>query len=325
MSRTGLAALLLLVLATAAPAQDPYRVILYPRYYWYGDELHGAADLVRAQGQFLMDMERTKLLQQELKQKKLETRRKELEHWAWERKFMALTYEDQKILSHDIEVRRVVRDARPGEIYSGDALNTLVTELLKPASQTAPGGSMPVDPDMLAHINVTGVVGNAGLLKAGRVVWPLLIAARPTLTDQRTAIDADLATARASVLKGETVDPFLIVALRKKVSTLENQLSAEVRGGGDDGDWSPGQYVAARRSLKELREALAVLERPDASYYLSPLKGGTVAEVVQHMEGNGLHFAPATIGDERFYTAMYYALRKELERVGGVPQRPESQ
>ena len=322
MNRLSLAALLLLVPAAAAPAQtyeDPYKVIIAPRNYWYGSPV---ADVIRAQGQFLIDVQQVNLMQQQVKREKLVTRRKELEHWAWERKFIPLAFEEQKELSHRIEVRRIVKDARPAEIYSGAALNALRDELLRPEAQSAGAVSTPVQAEWLDHIHVTGVVGNAGLLKANKIAWPLMIAGRPELAADRLAIEGDLADAKAAVLRGETADPMLLIALRNKVDGLQARLASEVRGGGDERDWSPGQYVAARRSLNELKESLPILERPDAAYYLNPLKGNTVAEVMDHMKSNGVKFAAATIGDERFYTALYYAMREELARVGGVPQEP---
>src|SRR5579884_865032 len=116
----------LLALASAAAAQsspgvDPY-VAAAPRYYWgYNDPLTGYANLLTAQGQFLQDIQRTKLLAEDVKQKKFETRRKQLEAWDWERKFIPRALEEHRKLAHEAEVRRNVENPPLAEIYSGNA------------------------------------------------------------------------------------------------------------------------------------------------------------------------------------------------------------
>ena len=318
----------LLFLAGAVQAQgpeDPYKVYVPAGgapYWGYYYQPSPVADTIRAQGEFLMDIQRVNLMQQQVKREKLVTRRLELEHWAWERKFIPRAYEEQKELSHDMEIRRVVKDARPAEIYSGAALNTIVKELLQMSDRLSQGDSVPVEQEWLAHVHINSGNGNSGLLKADKVSWPLLVLGRPDLADDRHEIEHLLNDAKTAVVaRGETPATELI-ALRRKVDSLEGRLKSEVRQGGAE-DWRPGQYVAALRSLNELKDSLAILERPDAATYLNPLKGRTVAELVQFMKSNGLSFAPATWGDERFYSALYYAMRDELKRSGGVPEPKE--
>jgi hypothetical protein len=57
------------------------------------------------------------------------------------------------------------------------------------------------------------------------------------------------------------------------------------------------------------------LEQPDAAYYLNPLQGRTVAELVDYMKKNGIRFAPATNGCERFYVSLHRALASEVTRL----------
>ena len=61
-----------------------------------------------------------------------------------------------------------------------------------------------------------------------------------------------------------------------------------------------------------------MLERPDAAYYLTPLQGRTVAELVAHMKKNGVRFAAATVGCERYYVALHRALADEVTRLKGL-------
>jgi hypothetical protein len=317
----------LLLLAGAARAQspgleDPYKVYIPPAGPYWGYWGSPVADTIRAQGEFLIDIQRVNLMQQQLKREKLVTRKLELEHWAWERKFIPRAFEEQKELSHDMEIRRLVRDARPAEIYSAAALNTFLKELFQISDQLSKGDSTPVEQEWLAHVHVNSGLGNSGLLKADKIAWPLLVLGRPDLADDRTEIEHLLADAKTAVVARNETPAADLIALRRKVDHLEGRLKGEVRQGGYE-DWRPGQYVAALRSLNELKDSLALLEQPDAATYLNPLKGRTVFELVSYMKNNGLTFAPATRGDERFYSALYYALRDELKRAGGVPEPKE--
>jgi hypothetical protein len=319
---------LLLLPAGAAVAQnpgpqDPYKVYVPPTpHYWgYGWGGSRVGDIIRAQGEFLLDVEHAKLLQQQLVREKLTTQKMKLEHWDWEHKFLARVYEERKELAHDVELRRIVRDARPQEIYSGAALNSLLQELNQSFDKLSPPTSGPVEPEWLAHLHVNCANGNSGLLKGDKIAWPLLVLGRSDLADDRAEIERMLNLAKTVAIKGD-VPATQLIELRERVDRLEDRLRDEVRSG-KTANWRPGQYVAALRSLNELKDSLAILERPDAATYLNPLKGKTIAELVAYMRTNGLNFAAATWGDERFYTALYYAMRDELKHAGGVPERKD--
>jgi hypothetical protein len=321
----------LLVLAATAAAQspgDPYRIVIAPRYHYWGyggydagSGLHGAADLLRAQGQFLMDSERTRLLREDVQQKKLETRRKVLEHWAWERRFVAREWELGRQRVKEYEIRRVVEyGPPPAEIYSGAVLNTLLKTLKDNHDSLGKGDSMEVRADWLGHVHVASPAGgNAGLVKNKEVAWPLLVIGRDDLAADRADIERLLAQAKTAVLEGKRPVKY-ILQLRERVDSLAARLRGEIRSGAQENtSMGPAQYVAAIRQFKELKEAAVIMDQPDAGFYLSPLKGNTVAELVVYMTDNHLTFAPATWGDERAYGALYEAMRNEVKRIGAVP------
>jgi hypothetical protein len=324
----------LLVLAATARAQlpgDPYRIVIAPRHYWgygyYESPLHGAADLLRAQGQFLMDSERTRLLREDVQQKKLETRHKVLEHWAWERRFVAREWELGRQRVKEYEIRRVVEyGPPPAEIYSGAVLNTLLKTLKDNRDALGKGDSLEVRADWLPKIHAASPAGgNAGLLKNEEIAWPLLLAGRDDLALDRTEIEHLLAQAKKSVQQGQRPVK-IIIQLRERVDSLTGVLRDEIRSGAQENtSWGPAQYVAAIRQLKELKEAAVIMDQPDAGFYLSPLKGNTVAELVVYMTDNHLTFAPATWGDERAYGALYEAMRNEVKRIGAVPSLSQDQ
>jgi len=208
----------------------------------------------------------------------------------------------------------------PAEIYSGAALNTLLEEMKRDPGRLSPGASAPVEPEWLPHLHATSAqgMGNAGLLKDKEITWPLLLAGRADLLPERTHIEDLLNQSKEAVLHGQR-PVNQVIELRHSVDRLQAELKDEVRTGGDDSAWSPGQYVAANRSLNELKDALTLLESKDAAFYFNPLQGKNVAALVAYMNKNGLIFAPAVSGDERFYSAMYGAMRNEMKSVGLVP------
>ena len=79
MPRTMFAVTALLLVTAAAPAQftDPYRVVVVhrPSYWGYGAALTGAANVIDAQGRFMISQQQAHLMNEEVQQKKLETRR----------------------------------------------------------------------------------------------------------------------------------------------------------------------------------------------------------------------------------------------------------
>jgi hypothetical protein len=321
-----LALLALLVLTAMTPAQspglngDPYRIV-YPHYYWGYGPLTDAGNAIVAQGQFLMDMERTKLLREQVRQEKLVSRKKELEHWAWEREFIPRQYEIQRQRAREHELRRTVNEANQQEIFSGAALNALLKALKDNHKGLLEGQSEDVNAAWLDHVHVASPLGgNAGLLKNkdDKLDWPLLVMVRDDLAEERTQIEAVLAQAKSAVRAGQRPAK-LVDELNRRVDALTGRLRGEVRSGSEDASWSPGQYVAAIRQLKDLKDASVMLDQKNAAEYLNPLKGNTVAALVAYMKDNGLTFAGATWGDERYYSALFEAMRNEAKRIGAVP------
>jgi hypothetical protein len=304
---------------------NPYNsaVVQVPSPYWgysysyfsYGDYLHGAADVIRSQGQFMINKQEANIVREKYQQTKLETRRKEYEQWRWERDFKNQAYEQERKRIREAEIERDRTDPPQTQILAGASLNLLLAEL-KTAPNLSPGRSVPVHPDWLPHIHVTyassGTGGNVGLLKGEQIHWPLLLC-QDDFTPQREAIEKLLSQAKKEAPAGKAGADTLIEA-RRQVKQLEQRVVEELRASRND-LWTPGDFVDAKRSLREFSSALQMLQRSDAAYYLTPLRGRTVADLVQFMSEKGLSFAPATMGRERAYTALRQALAAELTNV----------
>jgi hypothetical protein len=297
---------------------SPYWGYTYWHYpYALGDYLHGAADVIRSQGQLIINKQQANYLHEKYLQEKLTTRRKELEHWVWERELRneANDRERERILQ--AEIKRDQLDPPQTQIFAGSSLNLLLAQL-KQETDLPPGGSVPVHKDWLPHIHVTfvrtGTGGNVGLLKGDHLSWPFLLRMEE-FTPLREKIEQLIGQAKKEALAGAVKIDTLAEA-RRQVATLESRVAEESRANRND-LWSPSDFANAKRSLRELKAALQMLEREDAAFYLTPLQGETVAELVEFMKSKGLNFAPATTGSERFYIALHRALASELTRVRG--------
>ena len=105
--------------------------------------------------------------------------------------------------------------------------------------------------------------------------------------------------------------------LESAVRAAQARLDQEIRAGVGDPDCNPRHQIEALKFLRQVTDATFILEKPDAAYYLAPPEGNTVAELVAYMKKNGLHFAPATVGGERYYVALHRAFADEVTRIKG--------
>src|SRR5437762_12534017 len=99
-------------------------------------------------------------------------------------------------------LRRSRSGATVPEISSGWALNELFDEIMRShAASPLRGPLVPLDPEVVAHINFAGGVssGGGGLLKAGKPLdWPAALA-QDAFKDQRAQVEkgSPVATAQA--------------------------------------------------------------------------------------------------------------------------------
>src|SRR5438105_5862737 len=160
-------------------AQGPGPYATYgPSYQSYGHDpyggyLHGAADVIRAQGQFLIQTQEAYLKYQESRSARIEVIRKQKEQWLWERENMP-TLEDERRRTFSQSVMRAYYDPPLTEIWSGQSLNYLLRRAQLLQGNTR--GDLPLEEELLRNINVTGGKGsgNIGLLRGGKVPWPML-------------------------------------------------------------------------------------------------------------------------------------------------------
>jgi hypothetical protein len=287
----------------------------YP-YYTYPDPLQGAAAVINAQGQLMVNQQQAFIDREKARSMRIQNRRNELEQWLWEREHMP-TAEDERERIANEALRRSRFNADSTEIFSAKALNDLLDDLrrTRPSGEGAPS----VSDDTLAKINVTSGRGNIGLMKNGRLTFPLLLK-RPEFEKETAHLD-HLAQrvykeANEGAIKAQDIED-----MSATVDQLRQKLIGMAKEAGDNAAWDPGMYTSARTFLNQLDDAISVLRQPDAANFLSDKynlkgKGRDIAEVVSFMIGKGLRFAPLTSGGEAEYTALYDALRAYDDQAG---------
>jgi hypothetical protein len=281
--------------------------------YGYGESplggfLRGAADVTNAEGRMLIQIQQARLLKQQVAREKVENRRRIFDNWLYERE-KTPTAEDDRQKDLEIQLRRSLNDPPVGEVWSGQALNTLLTDIQKKLGKDnrtdIQGPPINLDDDTLRHLNVTGFQGkgNPGLLKnEGRLNWPLALRG-PQFKAERELLN-DLAPSVYDQAIAGRVDGTTLESMTNAVKKLSQTLAENIK------DLTPAHYSEARRFLSNFDDALALLRQPGAGDYFTQKapKGKTILDLVQHMSSKGLQFAPATAGDEPAYVAVHRAL-----------------
>jgi hypothetical protein len=314
-------AVLAAAFAAAVPShsfaqEDPYRYLggYGPGSYWgYYLRPNPVAAITDSQGRYLISEGYAKLLREDLLQKKLVTRRQEIEHWVWRRSFLAKADEEEKQRAKALQLKDAADDPPVTEIIAGTTLNTLLKALIK----TGPAEpSTPLDQESLDHLNLRSAADRGlGLLYRKDVFWPaLLTTAR--FRESRQEVERLLGDIKGGMGNSRGASPEALLALKREANSLKTRLEQGQREDpGLDVLWTPDSFVAAMRFVRELNQlAVAIETDPNASYYLRRPTARTVGDLVSFMESKGLLFAEALPGDQRHYIAVRNKLAAELRR-----------
>jgi hypothetical protein len=311
----------------AAPVQQPPVVVntaaFAPGYGYYpsnpyGGYLSGAADLVNARANAAVTYQQSRQMSLDYYNATLDTRRAVFNESIYER---GQTMNSQQVYEQkQLDLLRRARNDPPlNEIWSADALNALFTDIKKAHTYGLRGPPVPLDPETLKHINLTtGVtVSGPGILKDGpKLRWPSVLRDDRFLAT-RTVVDDLTAKALEQAKKGQ-VDLDLIGQARDTLQTMQVVLKQMVK------DVSPGPYMDGKRYLGELDQSFVALKSPEVANYFNgkwSAQGATVFDLADYMIKNGLQFAPATAGDQSFYTAFYQSLLSYDLRLSQMASR----
>jgi hypothetical protein len=291
----------------------------YGRTNPYEGYLNGAANVTLANAEYQTITQQARLVREQANQSHLDTRKKTIEQRQWELAQMPDPEEERQKDMYRALMR--ARNNPPAvEIWSGDALNSVLTAIQGAQARGIKGPRVPLSPDLVKHINVNAGVtrGSTGLLKSGgKLAWPFALR-QPLFDGDRAAVNKPLEDAVRQAPSGE-VSVATLNALNNGIKQFEANVDAHIA------DLTPDQYVDATRYLKELKGSFNILKQSDVAKYFSPqgtAQGNTVAELVAHMTANGLKFAPAVSGDESFYTALYQDLAAYDNGIAMLVARP---
>src|SRR5438270_7028523 len=126
----------------------------------------------------MVSQQKAYLMREQLHQNRIVTRRKNVQAYLYERAVLP-TLEDERERSRLENLRRSRNDPPPTEIWSGKALNDLLVGIQKMQAQKVQGPDVPLEEDILKHINVAGGQTSAslGLFRdGGKIQWPMAFA-----------------------------------------------------------------------------------------------------------------------------------------------------
>jgi hypothetical protein len=297
----------------AAPRAYPAGLLSVPSGYPYypnylgpaGGYLSGASDVIGSQGQFLIDLEQRKLLGEDVKRSKLDTRRKTLDEYLYERANTPTTEDERERLRIE-SIRRSRNDPPPHEIWSGRALNELLLAIQQMQIQNGPGRTVLLNPDVVSRINVTSGngTGQTGLLReGGKLKWPMVLK-KPIFAEERKKLDELMPQAVQEAQSGSINDD-VVQGMKDAVAGLDERVKRSIE------EITATEYSQAKRFIRELSSTVKALQDPNVANYLGGkwvARANTVADLVDQMTRQGLKFAPAVTGEEAAYTALHTAM-----------------
>jgi hypothetical protein len=287
-----------------------------------GGFLNGVAAVTTANAQSYGTIQEARIVQQQANQSQLDTRRKILNEWQYEQSLRP-NPEDVRIQEQAQALRRARNDPPRVEIWSGTAINSLFKAIQKGQEGGLRGPLVPLDPEMLRHINLTSgtTQGGVGLFRdGGKLQWPLVLKSQD-YEAERKKMDTLAPLAVQQAMSGQVADETL-EGLGDVVASLRTKVDAAAR------DMAPNKWVTANRYVKELDTTVKALQDPNVSKQFNgtwSARGTNVASLVDQLTQQGLKFAPAAPGDEPSYTVLYNALVTYDMGLAQLAYRPGGQ
>ncbi len=280
-----------------------------------GGYTSGLADMMNAQGQVLKDIEEANLMHEQVRQARIDTRRKNFDEWLYERE-MRPTPEDEREKQRIEMIRRSRNDPPQSEIFSAVALNTLLVALQQMHAQRVEGPRVYIDESTRQHLNLTSgaTTGSVGMLRnGGKLQWPLPLLRAPFADDRRRLdelMPAAYKQAATGAVQADVLDG-MITAVNNMYATIKRNIA----------DITPTDYSRAKIYLHQIEGAIKGLQDPNVTNYVTrkwAVRAATVGEMVVELTQQGLKFAPATPGDE----AAYLAIHAGMVQYYSWPSRP---
>ncbi len=289
----------------------PYDPMSYPYYNPYsygigpvGGALIGLADLHRAQGTVIMNVEQARIIRQQAIQAKLDTQRKRFELDMYIKANTPTFTEEQTKIARNT-LKRIHSHSMPAEIASGKALNLMLDDVRKFPNRKLAFEQITLSEDVLMQLNVSASNVGLGVLRNdGRVSWPLSV--QEVLTaEQMKTLEVQAQALVQGAVKGK-IDPNVFRDFGAELDRIYDNVVKRVN------ELAGPQYLETKRFLNDLKDARTALDKGEAQrqwQYQKFVAGGkSIQDVVDFMITKGLTFAPATAQDEAAYRAFYSAM-----------------
>lgn len=281
--------------------------------------LQGLADYTVATGQYWKDIQAARITREQATQMSLDTQRKKIQ---FEMDYERLKYDTARRTAED-QRRALLQNARRDppmtEVWSGQTLNILLKSILDSSNPTA-GPNIPLDEEVLRGINLIDKSSRANVSLSkdeGKISWPIALQ-EEVYDESRDQFSKLFSQAMGSVGSGVVPDFKLLREMRKLLKELNTTLEARFDS------TSPGEYLAARRVLGQLKEQVNGMSDPGIvkgnKNWRASVK--TVADLVGFCMKNGMEFGGSVSpGDQRAYSAAYYSLRNYERELYSVARR----
>jgi hypothetical protein len=281
-------------------------------YYGYGygydpvgGALNGVASVTAANAQYQLTIQQARQQREGVVSAQIDNRRKRFDELRYEQANTP-TLEERREMDRLTALQRSRNNPPQTEIWSGQSLNNILTEIKQMQARGVPGPSVPLDDEILRHINLTDgtTQGSVGPFRSDKLLWPLALKS-PRFKEEREQIDrlGPLAMRQAASTSG--VEDETLTGLIDATKKLQKKIVDSVE------ELSPTEFIQSRRYANELQDAVRTLQNPNVKQYVAGkwvAKGQTVNELVTYMTGQGLKFAPATSADSFAYTSLYHSM-----------------
>jgi len=268
-----------------------------------GGALYGYSQVLKAYGQVLTAQEYSRIIREQAMQAKFDTARKKFDLEMYLRANTP-SYADEQARIAKIVLKRIQVASVPAEITSGKSQNILLDDIRKFPFKKANMDPIPLNEDVLSHLNVTGKSQGIGILRnGGKLDWP--VAFDFVAPETKAVIDRQTQALVASALQGK-VDRQLLDDLSARMDDIKMRLAKMVN------EIPTQNYLDGDRFLNDfMLDRIGILEgqAPAQAKFMQFVKGGkTMQEVADYMVANGLRFAAAAYPDEAAYRALHSAM-----------------
>ncbi len=303
------------------PGEYPYSSYADP----YSGYLRGGADVINAQGRFLINWHQGRIMNEERRKARIENRKRIFDEYMYEQAHR-IPYAEMAARQNELNLRMYINTPSEADLGSPAALNAMLADAAKFSPKDKNTPDIPLEADVVKNLNVTSpgaANGSVGILRdLNSLHWPLVFGEEPFRSDAetlRTYLPEAVRDARADHL-----DRSVIQKLLAAQESLADKLRASVNV------LPPGQYIEARHFLLNLRDGLQALQSGTAGKYLAlandlPANAKSVKDLVQYMNSHGLQFGPAVPGQESDYAAIHHALAMYDATVHGAMTATQTQ